>query len=228
MASNNSEIPVNLKQRMMESYDAIAPEYNEWTTTHSEQRMQYLGKLLGLLDEKPSSQVSVLELGCGGGLPVTQKLLDHANFHVTANDLSGVQIDVARKNLASDADRLELVQGDMTELDFPNGSFDAVIGMYSLIHLPRSEQREVMIKIAKWLKPGGYLLANFSETAMEGKVLDKWLTEKGWGYWSGYGAEETIAKAKETGLHIVLDEVAKDSVDDVSFLWLIATNGASS
>jgi ubiquinone/menaquinone biosynthesis C-methylase UbiE len=222
MADN---VPENLKQRLKDSYDVIAPKYNAWTLPNSENRLKYLDKLIPLLKsaDSGSKKISVLELGCGAGLPTTQILLSHDNFHVTANDLSSTQIEAARENLASEdvGERLTLIGGDMTTLTFAEQSFDAVVGMYSLIHLPRAEQGELVVKIAQWLKPGGYFLANFSEEAIEGQVLDKWLDDKGWMYWSGFGAEVTPKKVEEAGLEIVVNEVSKDAVSS-SFLWIIA------
>lgn len=211
----------DLKHRLKKSYDLIATKYNAWTIPNSHQRLNYLDKLLRLLSNRATSPISILELGCGCGIPVTQRLLDHDNFHVTANDLSTAQIDAARENLQSYAARLDLIQGDMYALNFASDSFDAVIGMYSLIHLPREEQAIILHKIAAWLKVGGYLLANFSGEATEGIVMENWLVEKGWVYWSGYGSKETVEKVRETGLQVVINQIEEDAVD-ASFLWLIA------
>lgn len=215
------DAPENLKQRLKESYDAIAPKYNKWTIPKSEQRLHYLDRLLDCLNVAENPRRSILELGCGGGVPVTQRLLQHERFRVVANDLSGVQIEEARRNLGSvPAERLDLVEGDMFELSFAASSLDAVIGLYSLIHLPCAEQDAMIKKIAAWLKPGGHFLANFSEEATSGVVYEEWLDPKGWVYWSGHGAEGTVAKVREAGLEIVIGEVAKDAVD-ASFMWII-------
>ncbi|KAH8650163.1 methyltransferase [Xylariales sp. PMI_506] len=234
-----SKIPENLKQRLKESYDSIAPEYNAWTQPHAELRLKYLNQLLPLLEgpkkagaEAEAAEVKVLELGCGCGLPVTQALLSRPNFRVVANDLSSAQIDVARANLAPEGSakegqeaaqhpRLTLIQGDMAALSFPDGSLDAVVGMYSIIHLPLGEQEQLLARIAGWLRPGGYLLANFSEAAIDGVVNEKWLHEKGWMYWSGFGAEGTLEKIKQAGFQVVSSEVSTDVVD-ASFIWVIA------
>ncbi|KAH3919130.1 hypothetical protein HBI56_100290 [Parastagonospora nodorum] len=74
----------------------------------------------------------------------------------------------------------------MLALDFPDSAFDAVTGFQSIIHLPREEQTQLMKKIAGWLKPGGYFLANFSAVELEKLEVDRWLDhEKGWMFWSG-------------------------------------------
>lgn len=218
---SDDQVPENLKQRLKDSYDAIATEYNAWAVPHSGLRLQYLDKLLAMIDSDSTSPKSVLELGCGCGIPVTRNLLSRGDFQVTANDLSSAQIKVTRENLVEYKDNLNLIEGDMTLLKFDEESFDMVVGMYSLIHLPRAEQEETIQKIARWLKPGGYLLANFSKEAMEGAVQERWLADKGWMYWSGFGTEKTKAKISEAGLEVVMAEVSKDVVDS-SFLWVIA------
>lgn len=239
MTSEN--VPENLKQRLKETYDSIAPKYNAWTIPHSQDRLEFLDRLLSLLDENsstgdaPSPVVRVLELGCGGGIPTTQKLLSRTNFHVTANDMSGVQLALARENLLGApgtegspggglGDRLELVEGDMTALDFPEGSLDAVVAMYSLIHLPLAEQTAMLAKTARWLRPGrGLLLANFSAEAVEGKVLEHWLGEdRGWVFWSGFGAEGMPGRVRAAGLEIVAAEVRGGGKVDADFLWVLA------
>ncbi|OLN97409.1 Demethylrebeccamycin-D-glucose O-methyltransferase 1 [Colletotrichum chlorophyti] len=218
-------VPENLKSRLKESYDIIAPAYNDWTVQHSSLRIQYLEKLMDkLLTAKPlTGQMSlVLELGCGGGLPVTERLLTAPDVFVTANDLSSTQIKLAKENLAKHGtDRISFVESDMMSLEFSENSFDAIIGMYSLIHLPRDEQSEMIRRIAKWLKPGGFVLVNFASDNMPGFVMDKWLHEKGWMYWSGWGVEDTVAKIQDTGLDIILKDEVKDEVD-ASFLWVLA------
>jgi ubiquinone/menaquinone biosynthesis C-methylase UbiE len=220
--------PSNVKERLKASYDAMAPTYNEWTIPHSKQRIEYLEKALAhLLPEPQPSNLSFLELGCGCGLPITQKLLSYPGAKVIANDLSDTQVSLARANLISSpsdeaAQRLELVQGDMTALSFADASFDLVVGFYSIIHLPRAEQAVLFGRIARWLKPGGYFVANFAKEELEAAVMEKWLgDEKGWMYWSAWGDEKTLEKLKTAGFEVVVADVVDDVVD-ASFLWVIA------
>ncbi|KAF2807188.1 methyltransferase [Mytilinidion resinicola] len=228
--------PADLKSRMKASYDAIAPKYNEWTVSHSATRLRYLDQLLSRLPTttSPSAPVSVLELGAGCGLPVTQKLLAHANLSVTANDISSAQLSIARANLLPDDPpgpahgRLTLLDGDMLALDFAPAVFDAVVGMYSIIHLPRAEQVEMLRKIVAWLKPGGWLLANFAADEFAGAEAQNWLEEeKGWMFWSGWGSEGTLEKVREAGLEVVVRETVEDLPDEKFFLWILAKKSES-
>ena len=45
-------------------------------------------------------------------------------------------------------------------LDFEGESFLAVVAFYSVIHLPRDEQKDILGKIRNWLADDGYLLLN--------------------------------------------------------------------
>ena len=228
--------PADLKSRLKASYDAIASRYNEWTIPHSTTRLRYLDQLLGRLptttSSSPSTPVSVLELGCGYGVPVTQKLLSHPNFSVTANDLSSAQLAFARASLLPDPPgsahgRLTLLEGDMLTLDFMPATFDAVVGMYSIIHLPRAEQGEMLRKIVTWLKPGGWVLANFAAEEFVGRETRNWLEEeKGWMFWSGWGSEGTVDKVREAGLEVIVQETVEDMVD-AKFLWILARKSDS-
>lgn len=213
--------PEDLKARLKESYDAMATEYNEWTTGHFSIRLEYLNKLIPKLLEKEGSK-AVLELGCGCGLPVSEKLLSYPDLSVTANDLSSTQIALAKQNLKDAGERVSFLEGDMTKLDLTPGSFDAVVAFYSIIHLPKDEQVTLLVNIAKWLKPGGYLLANFSAQGSQGAEFQNWLAEKGWMFWAGWGRVGTVEKIKEAGLEIVIDEVAEDVIDSTNFVWVIA------
>ncbi|KAI8630599.1 S-adenosyl-L-methionine-dependent methyltransferase [Xylariaceae sp. FL1651] len=228
MESGAAQVPEDYKERLKASYDAIAPKYNEWTIPHSEQRIHYLEKALGYLNLSDKSKgLAFLELGCGCGLPITKKLLSYPEARVSANDLSDTQVSLARENLLRGpedeaARRLDLIQGDMNSLVFADSSFDLIVAFYSIIHLPRSEQMELIERIAKWLKPGGYFVANFSKEEEESSVMEKWLDDKGWMFWSGWGEKKTLEKIKQAGLEIVIAEVLEDIVDDASFVWVIA------
>ncbi|KAJ4049183.1 hypothetical protein NW756_006405 [Fusarium oxysporum] len=220
------EPPVDIKDRLRASYNAIAPAYNAWTTRHNELRLTYLDKLLNSCPELASAsdtmKKQVLELGCGSGSPFISTLLARApSVHVHANDLSDVQLDLARQNLARYQDRVEFYPGDMMKLDFAPGSLTAIVALYSIIHLPQEEQREMIRRIGRWLAPGAVFLSTFGTDEASVIIDEKWIDEKGWMFWSGLGKEALLkALTQEAGLevqHAVLEEDADDR-----FMWTIS------
>ncbi|KAF1940593.1 methyltransferase [Clathrospora elynae] len=218
-------ITSNLKTRMKSSYDAMSSTYNTKFMKPDETiRLDYLGRLLAHLQKTENEKAAVLELGCGGGIPATKYLLDSENplIHVTGNDISTAQLQLARSNLTQYADRVTLLEGDMLALSFPTATFDVVTGFYSIIHLPREEQTQLMHKVFEWLKPGGFFLANFSARDFPNMEEDNWLGhEEGWMFWSGWGEEKSVKMVEDVGLKVLVKE-ARQAVDDARFVWVLA------
>ena len=214
-----------MKVRLKDAYDAIANKYNAvFTKPDDPVRIKYIDILLPHLKSAAGGTAKILELGCGAGVPATKHLLDVKEpvIHVTGNDLSISQLDLARKNLSRYEDRLALVEGDMLTLSFPDRSFDAVTGFYSIIHLPREEQSQLVHKIAAWLKPGGLLLANFAVDESKAIIMEKWLDEeKGWMYWSSWGEAGSVKMLEDAGLEVLFRET-KQITGDANFVWLLA------
>lgn len=225
MDSTAEKVPADLKTKVKETYDTIAAEYNQWTGRNETTREDLLRDLVKLIHDPQDRQLKVLELGCGAALTSTRMLLSQPGVQVIANDMSAAQIESAKKNLSalSDAavDRVTFIEGDMMQLSFATGSLDAVVGLYSLIHLPREEQSELLTRISGWLRPGGHMLVNFMSNGQEVNVNPNWLAEKGWMFWSGWGAERTTELVKEAGFEILKSELRGDD-GDATFFWVIA------
>jgi 2-polyprenyl-3-methyl-5-hydroxy-6-metoxy-1,4-benzoquinol methylase len=193
-------------------YNQIAFRYLEWSST-STVRVKYVQKLLPHLPEQPEA----LELGCGAGVSCTQILVQHA--HVIANDISAVQIALAKEHVPG----AHLIRGDMMSLSFDEGTFDAIIALYSIIHLPRGEQRLLMKQRAEWLRPGDHLLVNLATVDDAGFVEQNWLGSEM--YWSSYDMETNQKMVREAGFHLLEAEIVCDDEDrkPVPFVWVLAT-----
>lgn len=222
----SESLPADLKSRMHDSYNAIASKYNStFVKSNDPIRLDYISRLLTLLQSSssPTSAASILELGCGAGIPGTKTLLScpSPKVHVTANDLSTTQLSLAAANLSAYETQLTLVGGDMMALDFAPATFDAVVGLYSIIHLPREEQTELVRRVAAWMKPGGLLLANFAAAEAESVIEEEWMGEKeGWVFWSAWGEEKSVDMVKGAGFEVLVSEARQD-VGDSKFVWII-------
>jgi SAM-dependent methyltransferase len=83
---------------------------------------------------------------------MSRELVAHG-FDVTGVDISGVQVERARR-LVPDA-RFE--QADMVTWS-PERPFDAIVSLYALIHVPLEDQLLLIPRLRSWLTPGGYVL----------------------------------------------------------------------
>jgi SAM-dependent methyltransferase len=201
------------KRIVAAGYDQIARRYLEWSDlAPSPQRMHYLKRLLELLPRG----AKLLELGCGAGVPVTQALA--AQCHVTGVDISAAQIALAREHVPEAV----LIQADMTTLDFPPTSFDAVVGFYTLTHVPREEHAALLGRIATWLRPGGLLFATMGAGDEPGDIDPDWLGAPM--FWSHFDAETNRELVRQAGLTLLDAEVAAEDENGqpVRFLWVVA------
>ncbi len=93
----------------------------------------------------------VLEAGCGTGLLLEP--VSHAAEEAVGVDLSFGMIQHARKR------GLNVVQGDLTNLPFPDGYFDVIYSCKVLAHVP--DITKVLAELDRVTAPGGRLLLEF-------------------------------------------------------------------
>jgi SAM-dependent methyltransferase len=99
-------------------YDEIADEYLARYGSSSV-RDHWLLELTRLVAEQERARV--LDLGCGAGIPLARHLTALGHY-VLGVDGSARQIALARRN----APLAEFIHADMTTIDLPTASFDAV------------------------------------------------------------------------------------------------------
>jgi len=203
------------KRTVAASYDQLAPYYQHWTDLNpASPRMRYLARLLELLP--PAARI--LELGCGGGIPVTQALAtQHA---VTGVDLSAEQLVLARQHVPT----ATFVHADMTTLDFPPATFDAVVAFYTILHVPRQEHALLLKQIATWLRPNGLFLATMGAIDLPDRSFENWLDLGQPMFFSHFDADTNRQLIRDCGLTVLDAEVVaeNDRGNTVEFLWVTA------
>ena len=100
----------------------------------------------------------VLEPGSGNG-EFTLRLAQ-SGADITAVEISPRQVDIAKNRLAS-LSNVNTVVGDVTQLPFPDQTFDAVVGNAVLHHF---ELNTTLPELYRVLKPGGHFF--FTEPNM--------------------------------------------------------------
>jgi SAM-dependent methyltransferase len=201
------------KKIVASGYDAMAERYLAWSDLRpSATRMRYLALAQDLIPVG----ADVLDLGCGAGIPMTATLA--AGRTVTGVDISAAQIELARANVPS----ASFVQADMTTLDFPAGSFDAVVAFYSLTHVPRGEHAAMLGTIRTWLRPGGLLIASLGVEDSPDEIEADWLgVDMFFSHFSARVNRRLIAEAGFIIERAVVDAEPEDR-HDARFLWVVA------
>ena len=206
------------KQIVADGYDNVAEQHEEWA---SNVRIEERAKYTALLLAKLPKGAEVLELGCGSGIPTTQQLAN--KFAVTGVDISEKQVALALQKVP----KAKFIHSDMTKLNFPGGSFDAVAAFYSMIHVPRQEHADLLHKIFSWLRPGGLMVVTMGAHSTREYFNENFLGKPM--YWSNFGSETNRRLVKEAGLNVISakEETADEFEKPITFLWVVAQKSVS-
>lgn len=176
-----------------EGYDKVAENYS--ATRDQFNNVKYLDKLNTFL--KPNS--TILDIGCGAGLPIDKYLVDHGH-KVIGIDISKKQIELTKKNVPQG----EFFVKDMSDIKIGEYQVDAVVSFYAISHIPREEHESLFQKINSFLPEGGLLLVTMGAGEYEG-LEDNFFGTKMW--WSHFGADKNRQIIQNAGFEILLDEI---------------------
>jgi ubiquinone/menaquinone biosynthesis C-methylase UbiE len=196
------------KQVVRRGYDVLSMRYDEATGADSKYR-GWINDLIARLE--PGSRV--LDIGCGSGVPVARELTA-AGHHVTGVDISEVQIQRARELVP----QAEFVNADAITLDFPPESFDAVVSLYALIHLPLIDQQQLLKNLAAWLKPGGWFLCTTGNREWTG-TDENWLDGGVPMWWSHTDADTYRTWITQAGLTITNQQFVPEGSGGHALFW---------
>jgi SAM-dependent methyltransferase len=102
-----------------------------------------------------SSSVT-LDCACGSGYG--SKILSASSKKVTGIDLSEEAISFAKKN--NSLKNTEYIQKNLDNLDFQNSSFDSIVSIETLEHVPYEVFLRFLDNINHWLKDGGVFIGS--------------------------------------------------------------------
>lgn len=193
------------KRTVREGYDEMAGVYDAGRSRDAER-----SEVLADLDATLSSDARLLDLGCGAG---RGPLAAFGDRRTVGLDFSGEQLRLAR-------DRVDagLVLGDMTDLPFAAGAFDAVTAFYSVIHLPVDQHRTVYEEVARVLRPGGAFALSIGDDWAGAN--DDWLDSGARMEWSFPPLDETESALAAAGLPVVERYAVRSEMDDDDWPFL--------
>jgi demethylmenaquinone methyltransferase / 2-methoxy-6-polyprenyl-1,4-benzoquinol methylase len=146
-----------LKQRFVTPmFDIIAPRYDRFTRVFSfGMDRRWKAELTSWMATAIGPRARVLDLACGTGdlaFAAGERAVDG---DVLGVDASSVMIDLARQRAETEAPRrnVRFVVGDISTLDVPTASIDAITAGYALRNVP--DYARAVAEIARVLKPAG-------------------------------------------------------------------------
>jgi len=192
-------------------YDRMVERYLEWAgAIVDDPRDRMLARFIELVPDG----ARVLELACGAGIPSTQHLAQR--FKVLGVDISQSQLEQARRNVP----QAEFLQGDVSELQLADESFQGVVALYAISHVPREQHARLFADVYGWLVPGGTFLATLGATDTPDWTGD-WLGEPM--FFSSHDGDTNRRLMRGAGFDLLVEEVAMtpEPEGDAPFLWVL-------
>jgi len=200
------------KRTVEHGYDELGTGYVEWAE-------RVVGdprdRFVDAFEQRLPDGARVLDLGCGAGLPTAKRLA--RRFDVVGVDISAGQLGLARRNVPT----ASFVQGDIAGLELVDASFDGIVALYSITHIPREDHEALFARIARWLEPGGSFLASLGTRDAPGWT-GEWLGVPM--FFSSFDAETNRKLIRNTGLVLDVAEVVamNEPEGEAVFLWVLA------
>ena len=156
---------------------------------------------------------AVLDLGCDCGVPLARDL-SSAGYDVTGVDISEVQIERARRLVPNG----QFLRQDFTRVHFPASSFDAIVCLYAIIHVPQDLQSELIKKVATWLRPGGWLLLTAGVEAWTGSQ-ERWSGGTTTMWWSQLDSGSYRQLMTTEGLEVMEERFVPEGSSGHALFW---------
>ena len=186
------------------SYNKIA---EQWTTVRKDMQVS---KLVIDFAKQLTPNGSILDIGCGSGLPITKYLCDKG-FAVTGIDYSDKMIEIAKKSSIP----ANFILSDFFDFTISE-KFDGIIAWDSLWHIAKSKQESIYPKISNLLKPNGLFL--FTHGNVDNEHIDTMMGEEF--YYSALSEAEIVENINRNNL--VMEYSYRNFTEDGSHRTYVA------
>ncbi len=172
------------------SYDKMGETYHNFRD--NDKFIQQLERFSALLPRSGK----VLDAGSGVGRP-TSEFLAKKGFDVIGVDISNKMVQLATANVPE----ARFYQRNILTLEFPDDSFDGIICVYTLWHIPRSDHAAIIQNFHRMLKEDGILVLNTGTYESEG--MSDFFGQPM--LWSTNNPKKTLGAVKDLGFEIVFE-----------------------
>lgn len=217
MSAVNRESKSNMQALVREGYQKIDYEgFFRLAKQLTPFETDFFEQMCGLL----TTGGKILDLGCGPGIPY-DLYLSHRGYRLTG-------IDFCRKHVRQAAERVPLgrfICCDISEIQLPQKSFDAIVSLYTIFHLPRTRHRDMIETIYRTLGSGGVALLTFGTSDSEYGEEDDWLGERM--AWSSFPPEVYERILKDCEFTILRSQFEGRPEDEEYHWWVLAQKDRS-
>ncbi|THI85022.1 MAG: methyltransferase domain-containing protein [Nitrospira sp. CG24A] len=183
----------NTTQCVLQTIDAYERSAKECIARWDKRRHRRPPLLVEWLQYLPAG-ASLLDLGCGGGQDAGN--LARRGYRIVGVDRTSALLSAGRRRYRS----LPLVCADLRDLPFQAMSFDGLWAAASLMHLPKSEARQILADLYRLIRPGGLLAATVTYGTKSRLVTDGWVPGR---YFARWRKDELARAVRRAGWTIL-------------------------
>lgn len=157
------------RDKEQQQWDSVAAGWKKWWRTIENDAQHVSKRMLELAEVGPGQRVLDIATGIGEPALMAASRVGPAG-RVVATDISSQMLDIARERAsASGLMNVEFIEADVARLDFPDGSFDAVLCRWGVTSLP--DTSNTLIAIRRMLTPGGSFATSIWEAGPKGRPM---------------------------------------------------------
>lgn len=182
---------LEIEKEMTKTYNGIAKKYEQEAKNDWNDKKE-VDKFLSHLKLNDY----ILDIGCGTG-----ELLKYYNdkkFKISGIDISDEMIKISEQKVPN----ANIKKTSIYEVDKLNEKFDAISMTYLLVHIPKDNIKDVMLKISRVLKNEGIIFIVFTTKLKEGLQVEP--LDSNYKYYAiNYSLDEVRDILLSTGFHIL-------------------------
>jgi ubiquinone/menaquinone biosynthesis C-methylase UbiE len=173
--STQSSDPARCKEEQRQQWDSVAAGWKKWWPTIENGAQCVSRRMIELAEVEPGERVLDIATGIGEPALSAASRVGPAG-RVTATDLSSQMLDIARERATTlGLGNVEFMEADAERLDFPDGSFDAILWRWGLTDLPNP--LHTLVAIRRMLAPDGSFVTAVWEAGPKARPLASLATD---------------------------------------------------
>lgn len=157
------------REAQRQQWDRVAAGWQEWWRTIENGARNVSERMIELAEVEPGQRVLDIATGIGEPALSAASRVGPAG-RVVATDLSSQMLGIARQRaVALGLTNVEFLEEDVQRLDFPDGSFDAILSRWGITSLP--DPPSTLVAVRRMLAPNGSFATAVWETGPKGRPL---------------------------------------------------------
>ena len=196
---------------------SLSEIYDEFAKTYDENRGLFdLSKIFEEFYKNLNTENGdLLDLGCGTGEAFSKFFIDKG-WQATGVDFSREMLVLANQYVP----QMKTIHADIRQVEFEENSFDVVVAVYSLFHLPTKDHPQIFANIRKWLRSDGRALFTYATKQYTGNdEFEGYINFLGKDlYYSHTTPEKLFTLLTEVGL--IVENKQFIEIGGETFLWV--------